>query len=252
MRLIVFPFIAVIGALVAVVPSIGLLAAPRPANPRVKITFTDGVLPGGATAGIQSDGAGPYEDGDRNVTAYIDAGTGVLNFWTGGEQSALRRFHFFFGPCIDPCLAEEGTYQMPVGAPYPEGFATGSFQAGVRATDPDNGSALPGALLAMPLGVAMRSGIKLNIPLDEDPDFWTVCLTPDDGVSGFCGFSDGATPVHIIRHAPGQWEIWATSDEVAQLINEVSSKGKVRTIEYLGTYNMPLHFMIDCIANCPS
>ena len=104
----------------------------------------------------------------------------------------------------------------------------------------------------MPLGVPMRSGIKINIPLDADPDFWTACQTPDEGVSGFCGFSNGATPVHIIRHAPGQWEIWATSSEVTQLINEVSSKGKVRNIEYLGTYSMPLRFVVDCFANCPS
>lgn len=251
MRLLIVPVIA-IGALIAVAPAIDVVAAPKPANPRVQITFTDGLLADGTTPGIQSDGAGPYADGDRNVTAYIDASTGVLNFATGGEQWAQRTFHFSFGACIEPCLAEEGTYQMPVGAPYPDGFATGSFQAGVRATDPDNGNALPGALLAMPQGVPMRSGIKINIPLDADQDFWTACLTPDEGVSGFCGFSDGATPVHIIRHAPGKWEIWATSNEVLQLINEVSSRGKVRNIEYLGTYNMPLRFVVDCIANCPS
>src|SRR5688572_863157 len=173
MRLLVFPTIALLGSLIAVVPSIDLLAAPKPANPRVKITFTDGVLPDGATARIQSDGGGPYADGNRNVTAYIDASTGALNFWTGSAQSAQRTFHFSFGACIDPCLAEEGTYDMPVGAPYPEGLATGSFQAGLRATDPDNGNGHPG-MLGMPLGVAMRSGIKINIPLDADPDFWTI------------------------------------------------------------------------------
>ena len=252
MRLLVFPAIALAGALVSVVPAIELLAAPpKPANPRVKITFTDGLLPGGATAKIQSDG-GPYEDGQDNVTAFIDASTGVLNFWTGGEQFAERTFHFAFGACIEACLAEEGTYQMPVGAPYSDGFATGSFQAGVRATDPDNGTAFPRALLGMPQGPTMRSGIKINIPLDQDPDFWTICLTPDEGVGGFCGFSNGATPVHVVRHAPGQWEFWATNAEVAQLINEVSSRGKVRNIEYLGTYTMPFRFVVDCIANCPS
>lgn len=251
MRLLIVPVIVLAGALVDVAPSIGLLAAPKQSHPRVRITFTDGLLPGGATARIQSDGTGPYEDGSGNVTAYIDASTGVLNFWTG-QQGAQRAFHFSFGPCIEPCLAEEATYQMPVGAPYPDGFAKGSFQAGVRAADPDNGSALTGGWLAMPLDVPMRSGIKINIPLDQDPAFWTVCLTPDEGVSGFCGFSNGATPVHIIRHAPGQWEIWATSAEVGQLINEVSSRGKVRSIEYLGRYNLPLRFMVDCIANCPS
>lgn len=250
MRLLIVPVIAVISAFIAAVPAIDVLAAPKPAHPRVKLTFTDGVLPDGAIARIQSDGTGAYEDGSRNVTAYIDATTGELIFGTG--SSAQRTFHFSFGACIDPCLAEEGTYQMPAGAPYPEGYATANFVAGVRAADPDNGSTLPRALLGMPIGVAMRSGIKLNIPLDADPAYWTACFTPDEGVNGFCGLSNGATPVHIIRHAPGQWEMWTTGNEVTQLINEVSAKGKVRTIEYLGTYHMPFRFAIDCTANCPS
>ena len=249
MRLLIVPIIAVLSAIIAAVPAMDVLAAPKPAHPRVKITFTDGVLPDGAIARIQSDGTGAYVDGS-NVVAYIDATTGELNFSTG--SSAQRTIHFSFGACIDPCLAEEGTYQMPVDAPYPEGYAPASFLAGVRAADPDNGTRLPRALLGMPIGVAMRSGIKLNIPLDAAPDYWTGCFTPDEGVNGFCGLSNGATPVHIIRHASGQWEMWATDNEVTQLINEVSSRGKVRTIQYLGTYHMPFRLVIDCIANCPS
>jgi hypothetical protein len=247
MRQLIFPVIALAGALVAVVPAIDLAAAPKPANPRVKVTFTDG-----GTDQIRSDSLGPYEDGNRNVTAYIDASTGVLNFWTGGEKWAERRFQYLFGSCIGDCLAENGTpsgpYQMPVGAPYPDGLATGSFQAGVRAT---NGTALPGALLGMPEGTPMRSGVKINIPLDQDADFWTVCLTPR-GVDGFCGLSQNSTPAHIIRNAPGQWEIWSTSSEIAELINEVSARGKVRIVEYLGTYHMPFRFTVACVANCPS
>ena len=86
MRLLIVPVIAVISAFIAAVPAIDVLAAPKPAHPRVQLTFTDGVLPDGAIARIQSDGTGAYEDGSRNVTAYIDATTGELIFGTGSSM----------------------------------------------------------------------------------------------------------------------------------------------------------------------
>ena len=71
MRLLIFPALALTGALVAVVPAIDLAAAPpnRPRNIKVVVEF-----PLDETNNkIQSDTQGAYQDGVDGVNAYIAA-----------------------------------------------------------------------------------------------------------------------------------------------------------------------------------
>lgn len=246
MRLLISTAIALTAALVAAGPAIDLAAAapkPKTALPRVEITFADD-----PSHNLQSDG-GPYEDGQNGVTAYIDS-TGHLIFGSGAGNGPgpIRQLFFSFEHCTDvPCLPLG--YELPVGAPHPFGYARAGFIVGVRG---DDGNALPGRLLGMPVNEnkELRSGINLTIPLDDDPDYWTLCLTPTD-VTGFCALSDHSTPARIIRKGLGDWTIFATTTEVGELINE-NDQGRPRIIEFLGTYSMPFSFDVHCVANCPT
>ena len=84
------------------------------------------------------------------------------------------------------------------------------IQAGVRTAD---GTKLPGGLLAMSVGSTgeLWSGVKINIPLDSDPAYWTLCLAFQN-TDGFCAISAHGTPARIVRSALDVWTITATAD----------------------------------------
>lgn len=242
MRLLISTAIALTAALVAAGPAIDLMAAPKPSNPRVTITFADD-----AAHNIKSDGGGDYVDGSGGVGAYIDRTTGVLNFGTSsGNTTTGRELQFDFGDCIAGCIANGEP--LPIGAPYPSGYARAIIQAGVRTAD---GIKLPGGLLGMSVGSTLWSGVKLNIPLDSDPAYWTLCMVFQN-TDGFCAISAQSTPARIVRSAPDVWTITATVDDndVGELFNEVGG-GRNRTIHFEGTYSMPFSFTVQCVnSNC--
>ena len=237
MRLLIAAAMAFAALIVAVGPGGELLAAPKPANPRVKITFSAG--------SITHDGQAEYRDGVGGVTAYIDRTTGVLNFGTGAgtPSTSARQLQFAF-TCIADCIGSGDPpvgVPLPDGAPYSNGYTRAHILAGVRDLD---GHTISGGLLNMPPGVPLRAGIHLNMPLDDDPAFWTLCMNAGL-VEGFCAFSADSTWAHVIRTAPGTWTISATAGDIAELMNDLGSKGRVRQVEYLGTYSMPFSFTVQ-------
>lgn len=239
MRLLISTALALTAALVAAGPAIDLSAAPKPANPRVKLTFVDDQF-----YKIQSDDGQPYTDGTGGVSGYIDLTNGALYFGTGNSG---RKLQFSFDQCTSGCLP--ASFVPPVGAPYPSGSTKATIFAGVR---DGGGNKIPGGMLGMsPGGVPLWSAIHLNMPLDDDPAYWTLCMNSPNA-DGFCAFSARSTPARIIRTAPGAWTISAIAGEVGELINDKGSKGRTRIIEYLGTYSMSFSFTVECVANCPS
>ena len=99
MRLLIFPALALTGALVAVVPAIDLAAAPpnRPRDIKVVVAFPFVE----ADNKIQSDTLGAYTDGVGGVIAYISASNnGALIFSTGAQNSAVRKLRFVFDTCL--------------------------------------------------------------------------------------------------------------------------------------------------------
>jgi hypothetical protein len=242
MRLLTATAIALTIALVTAGPAHDLIAAPRPHNPRVTVTFADD-----EGLNIKSDGRGAYTHGSGGVIAYLDGTTGELIFSTS-TNTGTRELQFLFDDCVAACI--EPDEPLPVGAPYPTGYAAAGILAGVRTVD---GVKLSGGLLAMPVGSTgdWRSGVKINIPLDSDPAYWTLCRAFST-TEGICAISDNSMPARIIRNAADLWTISAAVDDtdITELFNEVSI-GRKRTIEYEGAYSMPFSFTVQCVnATC--
>jgi hypothetical protein len=228
MRLLIFPAIALTGALVALVPTIDLAAAPsnRPRDIKVIVEFP----PDETDNKIQSDGLGAYQDGVDGVNAYISASNnGALIFGTGGQSFAVRKLRFVFDTCVSAVC-------------NPPQF--GSYERGGLLA---NAWEVPGGLMAMTIGPELSAWIKFDIPLDSDPAYYNVCFDSRTTV-GPCGTPGGtSTDARIRRNASGQWTIWANgSGDQADLIRDSQTK-KTRTFTTLGTYSMPFSFTVTCV-----
>jgi hypothetical protein len=240
MRLLVFPAIALTGALVAVAPAIDLAAAPsnRPKDIKVAVEFSPD-----ETNNIQSDGGGAYEDGVDGVNAYISASNnGALIFSTNAFNNAGRTLQFFFHDCR---LA-------PADCDAPWAFLNET--SGLLANVLREGSVPTGGLMAMTILEELSVWIKFNIPLDSDPAYYNVCFDSRKAV-GPCGAAAGgtSTDARIRREASNVWTIWANgSDHQADLIRDSQTR-KNRTFTTLGTYSMPFSFTVTCVpsADCP-
>lgn len=223
MRLLIFPAIALTGALVAVVPTIDLAAAPPNRTRDIKVVVE---FPSDETNNkIQSDGLGAYTDGVDGVNAYISASNnGALIFSTRGQNPAVRRLRFLFDSS----------------APWTSLDESAGLLANVRA--------LTGGLMAMPVLTDLQALIKFDIPLDSDPAYYNVCFDALKTV-GPCGAAPGgtSTDARIRRTASGQWTIWANgSGDQADLIRDSQTR-KTRTFTKLGTYSMPFSFTVTCV-----
>lgn len=234
MRQLVCTVIAIAAGLIAGGPVTDLVAAPaRPRTIPVIITFAD--LPSDK---IQSDSGQPYQDRVNDVNAYIDASNnGALIFGSGRS----RTIQFVFDDCLSA--------PADCNAPWPSlneqsGFLTNVLRGGVVPN---------GGLTAMTVNEELAAWAKINIPLDSDPAFWNVCFDSRK-VVGPCGIASGGTSsdARIRRDAPGQWTIWATSTERADLIRDSDTR-KNRTFTVMGTYSMPFSFTVQCVnsADCP-
>jgi hypothetical protein len=214
----------------------------------VKLEFNDSPT---SSYNIRSDGGGIYHDGVGGVRAYIERSEGVLHYFTmNGPQAPPRRELFLsFEQCVDECLPSD--FVPPFGAPYPTpDFAVASLSAGVRTS---SGDTVSGGLLGMPTGVEMRSGIHLNIPMDDDPAFWTVCMRAGP-VEGFCANSPQISPARVRRDSSsGVWTIWATADDIGELMNDRGSVRRTRMVDHLGWYRLPFSFTVTCVPaeDCP-
>ena len=111
---------------------------------------------------------------------------------------------------------------------------------------------LSGGLLGMPTGVELRANIHLNIPLADDPAWWTMCMKTAP-VDGFCANSLQSTGARVIRSTLGVWTFWAAPSDVAELMNDRGVERRTRLIDYLGTYSMPFSFTVECVPStaCP-
>ncbi len=231
MRLLIFPAIALTGALVAVVPTIDLAAAPpnRTRDIKVVVEFP----PDETNNKIQSDGLDAYTDGVDGVNAYISASNnGALIFSTGGQNAAVRKLRFFFD---NNCVAPAGC-----SAPWTSLDERAGLLANVRA--------LTGGLMAMPVATDLQALIKFDIPLDSDPAYYNVCFDKLKTV-GPCGAAPNgtSTDARIRRTASGQWTIWADGNgDQADLIRDSQTR-KTRTFATLGTYSMPFSFTVTCV-----
>ena len=238
MRLLISTAIALTAALVAAGPAIDLMAAPKPRNPPVKITFADHT-----SHNITSDLGGSYENGQSGVVAYINkSSNGELVFYQNPTPGVSpRMLQLFFRECIGTCT----------GAPFPSGFTRVNIIAGIRAP---NESPIAGGLLGMSVTPSgdYRTGLKINIPLDSDPAFWTLCMTPTNA-DGFCGISDHSTPARIVRDDFDHWTVTASAvdgTDVGELFRETGN-GRNKIISLEGTYSMPFSFTVQCVnSNC--
>ncbi len=233
MRLLIFPAIALTGALVAVVPAIDLAAAPpnRPRDIKVVVEFP----PDESNNRIRSDGGGVYRDGVNGVNAYIAASNnGALIFSTGAQNTAVRKLRFFF----DTCRSTGGC-----NAPWPDL----DERAGLLANALRGGAVPAGGLMAITVGEDLSAWIKFDIPLDSDPAYYNVCFDSRKAV-GPCGAAPGgtSTDARIRRTALNQWTIWADGTDQADLIRDSQTK-KSRTFTTLGTYSMPFSFTVTCV-----
>lgn len=240
MRQLIFPVIALAGALVAIVPAIDLAAAPpnRPRDIKVSVTFQDH-----AGDRIQSDGGGTYQDGVGNVVAYINsAANGALIFGTNTQNTPGRTLQFFFDACLshpDDCEAP-WTFLDEAG-----GLLGNVLRGGVVPT---------GGLMAMTtVEGELPMWIKFNIPLDSDPAYWNVCFDSRKVVTP-CSqdASNTSTDARIRRIAADEWTISANGTDRGDLIRDSTTK-KNRTYSWMGTYSMPFTLTVKCVnsADCP-
>ena len=234
MRQLVCTAIVIAAGLVAGGPVTDLVAAPpRPRTIPVIITFSDQ-----PSDKIRSDSGQPYQDGVNSVNAYIDASNnGALIFGAG----RARTLQFLFDNCL---LAPQDC-----NAPWPSLNEQSGFLVNVL-----RGGVVPnGGLMAMAVNEELAAWAKINIPLDSDPAFWNVCFDSRK-VVGPCGIASGgtSTDARIRRDTAGQWTMWATSAERADLIRD-SDTPKNRTFTVMGTYSMPFSFTVQCVnaAHCP-
>ncbi len=232
MRLLIFPALALTGALVAVVPAIDLAAAPpnRPRNIKVVVEF-----PLDETNNkIQSDTQGAYQDGVDGVNAYIAASSyGELIFSTSAQNDVRRTLQFRFDNCLSGCSAP---------------WSHLDERAGLLANALRGGSVPTGGLMAMTIGEELSAWIKFDIPLDSDPAYYNVCFDSRKAV-GPCGAAPGgtSTDARIRRTASGEWTIWANGiGDKADLIRDSQTR-KTRTFTTLGTYSMPFSFTVTCV-----
>lgn len=234
MRQLVFAALAIAVGLTSDETMADLVAAPaRPRNIPLIITFADQ-----PSDRIQSDSGQPYQDGVNGVNAYIAASNnGALIFGAGRS----RTLQFLFDQCL---LAS-----ADCNAPWP----SLNEQSGILANVLRGGVVPEGGLMAMTVNEELAAWAKIDVPLDSDPAFWNVCFDSRK-VVGPCGIASGgtSTDARIRRDASGQWTIWATSTERADLIRDSDTK-KNRTFTMMGTYSMPFSFTVQCVnsADCP-
>jgi hypothetical protein len=244
MRLLVIATGVVVAALLGARPVLQVVEAQknRPKSIPVIVTFADD-----PSHNVRSDDGGPYQDGVSNVVAYINASAnGGLIFGTNTQNTAGRTLYVSLLDCLTvPCD------ETPFSADY---VKSGIQSAPLR----EDGLALSNGLLGMTVGSLLRAWVKITIPQDEDPAYWTMCMRPADGGGGICSISTGSTPIWIRREAPDLWTLYATPEpaenpsDKADLLKDIGS-GKHRTVTVEGTYSMPFAFTVQCVraADCP-